>query len=136
MLARSIRNTAAALTVAALSASTPLHLRWLVTAGVITAVGGTRLGTSWTGTGAAERPNANRFLSPECLRTAPVCLNFSNCRVLGIESQRLVPVSMPNQSINRISDDGTHVTMERRVFRFGRLLSDRLQAVTFVKTHT
>lgn len=65
-----------------------------------------------------------------------MCLNFSNCRVLGIESQRLVPVSMPNQSINRISDDGTHVTMERRVFRFGRLLLDRLQAVTFVKTHT
>lgn len=41
MLARSIRNTAAALTVAALSASTPLHLRWLVTARVITAVRGT-----------------------------------------------------------------------------------------------
>jgi hypothetical protein len=67
------------------------------------------------------------------LRQVDVLLSQGESVAEAIRSIGVRDESMFNQPINRIFDDGTQVAMESRVFRFSRLLSDRLQAVAFAK---
>jgi hypothetical protein len=49
------------------------------------------------------------------------------------DRQLLELQSIFNQPANRFFDDGSKVAMGSRLFRSGGLLSDRVQAVAFVK---